>query len=255
MPTAAPGLGNNSQASTQSATRTTSGARKPKYISPGLTSAELYIDGNDAGPFTCTTTCSASFSSIPGTHTFGVLVSDQSDGQDLGEGEQSYTLAPGNNGTLSPPLTVNGVVATAAEVAQSIGEDSGYFTFAFGDADNYQIVQPGVFDGGPITAVIYSTGGNATVTNSSVIGPAGTTPQTVTLDFTCTQVGTFDLIVETGTSPANALEPSPGTLNYGPGTSFDPSGPNGSNNYTLYERDNLNCAAATGNIPIQGHPR
>lgn len=107
-------------------TSTSSTARKPAYVSSGTNAVAVYIDSQTT-PAGTLTSCSAAtggsstgcsipwsaYVAVPATHTFHVVAGDSTSHNILSVGSGSYYLFNGNNNTLSPTLSLNGVVAEA----------------------------------------------------------------------------------------------------------------------------------------------
>lgn len=154
--------------------------RKPKFVSPSTADATLFIDGAASGTrVTCaaftgpTGTCTITWTSTAGPHTFAVEIDD---GQNvLAEGAAPYVLTASLSQTLAP-LALNGVAASFVMESETLssscsGPNPSCFTgtYAVADVDYNTIVTPGsVYDNGPLSV---ATGAGSTATfGQSFIG-------------------------------------------------------------------------------------
>jgi hypothetical protein len=197
----------------------TPNGKKPAYVSTFLTAAALYIDG--VGPTTATCTggvCTVSFSTTAGSHDFGIEIDNGT--AVLAEGTQIYSLHGGNNGALTPTLTLNGVAVSAGTFAS--GVTPGTETFSILDAAGGTIIPPGLFDNGPI-AITSNDATVATITSPTSLAspdPSGSYTVTYSCLGTNSTPAPFNIVMNPTSTPAPGptgitLPPS---LSYGPAT-------------------------------------
>jgi hypothetical protein len=238
------------------ATATLNSDRKPAYVSSATSSVTVFIDGvapGTTGPCTVPIgpvpkTCSISFTTTPGTHTFAVEADNGT--QILSEGTGSYTLVAGDNTAALAlnPLTLNGVAA-------SVNFDPIFATtglFIITDAAGDFITQPGTYDNGPITITSSDTS-VATITNpTSLASPGpGTLPPVLTATYTCSSTlaspAPFNVIVSEAAPPTPSIP-----LSLTPSLTYGPSPPP-----VLGTSPTVICtpSAASGSIGAQSHKR
>jgi hypothetical protein len=217
------------------------------YISPGTTRAAVFIDGaaTPAGSTTscssvaCTITWSAALSA-PAAHSFAVEIDNGANV--LAENARSYAIALGNNGTLSPGLTLNGVAAVAELTAETCTGTICTGTLEVADSAGNPITNSGSnpsFDNGTIT---YASATPATGTVSSG-GTIATVSNGGTYAYTTTcaaNTGQFQTTM-TASVPAGS-----GAITSGELTNRSLSYPSGINQLELYR-----CSTADAIFP--GH--
>jgi hypothetical protein len=229
-------------------TATMNSGRKPAYVSPATSSVTLFIDGVAPGttgtctPFFFLGTCSISFTTTPGTHTFAVETDTGT--QILSEGTGSYTLVSGDNTALAP-LTLNGVAVSAFFDPDFI--TTGIFYIV--DANGFLISQPGTYDNGPITITSSDTSVATIISPTSLASPAPGVVLTAT--YACSPTlatsAPFNVVVSEAASPTPSIP-----LSLTPSLSYGPSPPP-----VLGTSPTVTCtpSAASGTIGVQSHRR
>jgi hypothetical protein len=232
------------------ATATMNSGRKPAYVSPATSSVTLFIDGVAPGTTgTCTpgvpsSTCTISFTTTPGTHTFAVEADNGT--QILSEGTGSYTLVSGDNTALAP-LTLNGVAVLA------------FFDFDFAitglfiitDAAGDFITQPGTYDNGPITIASSDTSVATITSPTTITSPLPAPGVVLTATYACSPTlatsAPFNVVVSEAASPTPSIP-----LSLTPSLSYGPSPPP-----VLGTSPTVTCtpSAASGTIGVQSHRR
>jgi hypothetical protein len=249
--------------------------RRALYVSPATTNFTVVKDGAvaisqasafantsattaDGSMFTVTSTAQTAgqlvdvhFTTLPGTHTIGIVTTDDEPRPNLlSEGQATWILSAGDPPSNNQTLTLAGVAATGyivcptiAEIADPSGTCSNFANFsggAFnlvavaGDADGYPIYfQSGVaFDNGQVNVVETTAGGD--ILNITSSGPWSSPGSSLTVDglsagnafsATCARVGTASLALA-GTNgrgtvtgfnySAFTLPPAASTLPQGP---------------------------------------
>ena len=188
----------------------TNNARKPSYISSATTHAALFIDGatTAAGSTACPSTCTLSWTSSEGTHSFAAEI----DGATfvLAEGVRTYILIGGANGTLSPALTLNGAVDLIVFTPVTCSGSSCSGPFDVYDAGKPVITSAGgstSFDNGPFS---FSTSNPSvgTVTPTTLTSPNPTGEYAFAVGCVSGQTGSFTIVVQppTPSGDVTALE-------------------------------------------------
>jgi len=176
--------------------------RKPFYISAGTAHAALFIDSatTAAGTTACTSTCTLSWKTTAGTHTFRAEIADSSNVV-LAEGANSYTILAGANGALAN-LTLNGVAAQMSWVSNTSSTSSSITgKYALFDSSSSPITTAGSsssFDNATLTFGVSASG---TTGNTPTFTPATqTAPDAAGNDYAftascngATGTGTFSI--------------------------------------------------------------